>query len=52
MLLQAEHLFLVWVFLEVNKRINRALVFVLDDAPEDVAGLAYIDTGSGVKDEV
>lgn len=51
-LLQAEHLFLVGVLLEVDHRLCGALVFVLDDAPEDVAGLAHVDTGAGVEDQV
>ena len=51
-LLQAEYLFFIGVLLQVNDRITGALVFVLDDAPEDVAGLAHVDTGVRSKNEI
>ena len=52
MLLQAQDLFLVGVLLEVDNCSVGALVFMFDDAPEDVAGLAHVDTAAGIKDEV
>jgi len=51
-LLQLEHLLLVLVLLQVDNRVFRALLLVLDDAPEDVARLLHVHALAGVQNEV
>jgi hypothetical protein len=51
-LLQLKHRLLIGVLPQVNDGLLYALIPVLDDPPEDIAGFPHIDTGTGCKDEV